>query len=445
MHKTTLVLMIAILFFSVKGEAQKKNFSYFDSLTYNQYQSKEYKKLIKTGKEALHSGFDYYYLRMRIGIALYNRQEYRLAIPHFEKALTFSDNDIAMEYLYYSALWGGEPLKAQKLVNSMSEALKSKLGVKEKGILSTNIDMALLNKSEDIPDDFEYPANEDGYQVIPKQFFNTSLSLSHKAGSGASMSHMLTYLHKSNSKYAYSSDYSPAPNDPYFPYNDNFSTNQFQYYLSSSVTLGRGWNFMLGGHAAAIATPKYTYGSMFYRGQIQYSYEQTTDWSFDFALSASMLKNFSRMSVEGEIAIMSMNDKFIVQPAVILRLYPLGNMNLYTESLFSYSIRENSKFFQQQRLGFKVLDHLWLEGMYFSGDISGFTLNNGSMFFNGLEEVNSMAGGQMIIPTKTRFSLSLGYQNRKQTNYFVNFNDDSRSNSLKLNYSLIFLTLTWTL
>jgi len=69
-----------------------------------------------------------------------------------------------------------------------------------------------------------------------------------------------------------------------------------------------------------------------------------------------------------------------------------------------------------------------------------------AMFYNGLEEINSMAGGKLIIPTNTKFSLSMGYQFRKMTNYFYT-NDDInlKSNNLELNYSLFFITLLWTL
>ncbi len=447
MYKTTLVLLIALLFFGGHGKAQKNDYAFYDSLTYKLYMDKDYRQLIKTGKEALHSGLDYYYLRMRIGIAYYNQKKYRLAVPHFKKALSYSDNDIVKEYLYYSYLWGGEPLMAEKLTSDMSVPLQNKLGISNSGVLATSVDMAYLGRTEDIPDNFDFSSEETGTQIIPESFFNASASLSHKLGSGASMSHMLTYLYKSNDKYSYDPDYTPASNDPYYPYNKNFNTNQFQYYLGSAISLGQSWSLIFGGQVAIIGIPVYSYYETYYRGQLQYRYSQSTTWNFDYAFSGSLLKNFKRFSIEGEFALMSMNDIFIMQPSGIVRLYPLGNLNLYTQSRFSYSIRDNSgTFFHEQKLGFKVFDHLWLEGVYFSGGISGFTLENSSMFFNGVEEVKSMAGGRFIVPTNKKFSLSLGYQSRTMTNYFIN-NDDInlKSNNLELNYSLFFITLLWTL
>ncbi len=447
MYKTAITLTLMLFFVLTQGKAQKNDFAYYDSLTYKLYLDKDYRQLIKKGKEALDAGIDYYYLRMRIGIALYEQKKYRLAVPHFQKALSFSDNDIVREYLYYATLWGGEPLRAQKQVKDMSEALKYKLGFTGKKALSTAIDMASLIRTSDVPAEFDFPTSDAGSQIIPRRFFNMSLSLGHKIGDGAAMSHMLTYLHNNNEKYTYDQSYNPAPNDPYYPYNSDFNTNQYQYYLGTSILPGKTWNLVLGGQIATFSTPVYEYADYWFRGQTQYGYTQSTYWDFDFALSGSLVKNFRRASVEVEMAIMSMNNVFSFQPSGIINLYPLGNLNLYTRSRFSYSIKNGSgTFFQEQKLGFKLVKHLWLEGTYFSGNVSGFTLDNSSMFYNGLEEINSMAGGRMIIPTNKKFSLSLGYQNRKMTNYFINSADSNiKSNGLELNYSLYFITLQWTL
>ena len=115
MYKANLVLFVIILFSSVQGKAQQKDFEYYDSLTYKLYMDKDFKQLLKAGNDALNSGLDYYYLRMRTGIAAYNLNKYRLATKHFEKASAFSDNDVIHEYLYYSSLWGGKrAVKSQR-------------------------------------------------------------------------------------------------------------------------------------------------------------------------------------------------------------------------------------------------------------------------------------------------------------------------------------------
>ncbi len=433
MYKATIILFVLLFFASMQGKAQRNDFAHYDSLTYKLYMDKDYKQLLTVGKEALYSGFDYYYLRMRTGIAAYNKKKYRLATDHFEKALAFSDNDIVREYLYYASLWGGEPLKAQETIKGMSDALRIRIGISGKDILAIDVDMALLNQTEAFPDDFDFPELE-GTQIIPTQFFNMSFSLMHGLGGKANMTHTITYLHRSNDKYTFDN------NQEY--YDTEFNANQIQYYLGSAISIGRSWALHLGGHFSAVSFPEYIE-----RGYGSNQFIKNTSWNQDYIFSASLLKNFTHASIEGEMVLMSMNGVFSSQPTAILRLYPLANLNLYTQSQFSYLLKDNSgTFFQQQKVGFKVLKRLWLEANYFSGDVSGFTLNNGSMLFNGAEEVNRMAGGMMIIPVSPKFSLTLGYQNRVQTNYFMqDYDVNLKSNKLELNYSLLFILLSWTL
>jgi hypothetical protein len=71
---------------------------------------------------------DYYYLRMRMGIAWYQKKGYRIAEPHFIRALKFnSSDDVAKEYLYYCYTYSGQYDYAGKLSATFSAALTKKL------------------------------------------------------------------------------------------------------------------------------------------------------------------------------------------------------------------------------------------------------------------------------------------------------------------------------
>ena len=65
------------------------------------------------GKIALKQDMDFYYLRMRMGIARYNQKKYRQACGHFKHALELNQADpLALEYLYYSLLFSGQSEQA---------------------------------------------------------------------------------------------------------------------------------------------------------------------------------------------------------------------------------------------------------------------------------------------------------------------------------------------
>ncbi len=432
--KIAILLLTAVSFFlPERVNAQEKNFTYYDTLTYNMYLKQDYKNLIKAGNKALNSDIDYYYLRMRMGIAAYNLKQYRLAVSHFKKAAFFDNNDIVAEYLYYSYVFGGMPLEARQLQSTMSPAMKKKTGAYAKKVLSINVDIAAMSSIDNIPDDFAIPHTEDGSQIIPDNFFNASFGISHYAGKKAVVSHIATYLKKNNIRYSF------YENEEY--YDPSFNTNQLQYYISTAFSVSEKVNIILAGQISTASV--YEYSERWYQGSNHIV--KTTEWYQDFALSASAVKNFTRFSVEGELSFTRINETSAFQPSAIIRLYPFADLNLYTSSRFSLlSKNGGSTLFQQHKIGFKILNHLWLEADYFTGNVSGFTLENSALLFNGSEELNNYAGINVIVPTNKKLSLSAGYQQRVQTNYFID-TENTKSNSLKINYSLFYFSLLWTL
>ena len=104
-----LIIFILMLFLSGSILAQDQmSFAELDKKTFDLYEKNSWKELRDLGKQGLENGTDYYYLRMRIGIAEYKLRRYTTACKHFRKALEFNTNDpAALEYLYYSLLFSG--------------------------------------------------------------------------------------------------------------------------------------------------------------------------------------------------------------------------------------------------------------------------------------------------------------------------------------------------
>ena len=89
MHRLSIILLAG--FFAINATAQ--SFMKIDSATYAQYLERDWPALIRNGRKALGQGVDYYYLRMRMGIAFYEQKNYRTASGHFRKALEFNNGD----------------------------------------------------------------------------------------------------------------------------------------------------------------------------------------------------------------------------------------------------------------------------------------------------------------------------------------------------------------
>ncbi len=122
----TLILSIVV---SLNSWAQDTlNFKTVDATTYQAYLEKDWKTVIKIGNEALKQDIDYYFLRMRLGIAYYERENYRKSIVHFQKAVDMNREEvIATEYLYYAYKFMGDDIQALKTLEQSNTKFANKL------------------------------------------------------------------------------------------------------------------------------------------------------------------------------------------------------------------------------------------------------------------------------------------------------------------------------
>ena len=68
MHRIAIIGILILC--SLSSFAQtKRNFAWYDKHTYELYQNKEWDKLIIQANKAIKAGHDFFYLRLRIGVA----------------------------------------------------------------------------------------------------------------------------------------------------------------------------------------------------------------------------------------------------------------------------------------------------------------------------------------------------------------------------------------
>src|ERR1035437_5516380 len=123
-----ILISIFFLFHITKGIAQDTlNSATVEQKSYQLYLDKNWDELIKFGNNAVDKGYDYFYLQMRIGIARFEKKNYRVAENHFKSALKFNSSDeLAQEYLYYCYLYAGHYFKARLLSKTFSLTLAKK-------------------------------------------------------------------------------------------------------------------------------------------------------------------------------------------------------------------------------------------------------------------------------------------------------------------------------
>jgi len=186
--------------------------------SYRLYLDKKWEELIRVGNIAIKQEVDYFYLRMRIGIAYYEKKNYALAEEHFRKALLFnSSNDLALEYLYYCLMLNGRLEEARLLSNQFNKELAEKIGTNNK----SSIDYIILESGTKKTDSSSY---YNTYTKTRSNYFNPPLyfqiGLNHSIKNRVSLFHAFSYYQQ----------------------NHYIGTiKQLQYFVKSSIPIAKNW------------------------------------------------------------------------------------------------------------------------------------------------------------------------------------------------------------
>lgn len=211
--KTALYLFTFSLFFLKSYSQDKIDGTEIETKTLEFYNNKNWNSLIAIGDEAFKNGNDYFYLRMRMGIAYFEQKNYCISVEHFKKAIVFNaTDDLANEYLYYSYMYSGKEEEARKLTTTFSSELKEKLGFNDISV----IDFITVSGGSKIANS-PFSASNNAIYFKPANFFE--LGLKHYFKNKFSLFHALstfnqeTYIGKINQNQYYALAAIPLKNN----------------------------------------------------------------------------------------------------------------------------------------------------------------------------------------------------------------------------------------
>ncbi|MBC7382495.1 MAG: hypothetical protein H7296_05790 [Bacteroidia bacterium] len=170
------------------------SFTTVESKSYNLYLQKDWKRLGNFCEFALGKGYDYYYLRVRAGIAYFEQYQYRKAAVHFEKAALFNASNFDKAYLYYCYLYSERFEQARLLSKSFDVELRSALKIRSNTFTGAGIEGGVKKSNDRLYNDGIY----------------SQLSLTQSAFKDVSLLHAATY---------------------YMQDEWRFSVKQYQYFL----------------------------------------------------------------------------------------------------------------------------------------------------------------------------------------------------------------------
>lgn len=136
MHKIIITISLSIFFFTSAFSQDTIDFAKANEKTLHFTNEAAWDSVIHYGKLALRYEIDYFYLRLRLGMAYYYKQNYAKAINELEHAMKFNSSDAyTQELLYYSYVFSGRENDAVYFTSQMSEAVRKDVGIKIPALL----------------------------------------------------------------------------------------------------------------------------------------------------------------------------------------------------------------------------------------------------------------------------------------------------------------------
>lgn len=429
--------------------AETRSFVFYDSLTYDLYTRQEWKPLTVAGREALKDGYDYYYLRVRVGIAYFQLKNFRQSIPHFRKALFFNSADpISSGYLYDALIESGQGAEATVFASrnrNMIPAAKNKKNPLEfiyteggyapdavKGHQSLELmGNDSIGGEEDTYASQSYIHAGAGFRILPSLscYFGFSNLGINKEKHFAGSSHNIRFDSVSNTdfgkEYIYSFPFKIY--DTLIP----FKVNQNEFYFSASwipkhgVTITPAFHFISGRTQLFKAAVQFfprtdtayftAFDSAWYflnnlASRYVISRKNVSFSNYVFSLAASLeWRNFS-FGINGSYASLNSSGNQ-VQAGIRTTWFPLGNVNLYaTTSFTGFSDAGDKRLVYDQLVGGKVAPRLWLEGLITLGNLELYNEKNAFIAYNHSDRIKFRTGANLTFTLGRHLGLSLMYR-----------------------------------
>ncbi|MFA4851917.1 MAG: hypothetical protein WC868_10120 [Bacteroidales bacterium] len=436
--RTLILIIIFLQFFAYHGLSQTfDNFKTIDEYTYRYYTEQKWDSLIYVSKHALKSKIDYYYLRMRAGIAFYELKKYRKATEHFEKALYFNSTDeIAMEYLYFGYLYSGKNEQAKALIKKFPDNLKEKLNLNK----SKLIDEIYIEGGPTLGNN--PPADENNNTNILLREQNLTRDMRYVAvGLKHTIFKNLTVFHSISSIDIGKRQLIQVYNGSIL---NDYRIYQRQYYINSTIYLGKGITFTPAFHVINVNFDKLNYSFTANKKLILYQEKKMLK---DYAASVALAKDIGIFDISLLATYSKLNNNYHKQGGFMVTIFPLNNLDLYFTSTFFYQQSTKNNLIAEQLIGYKLLPKLWIDVFYTLGHLNNFVEKNAFIVYNIDDKILSRKSFSLLFVVNKNIELSLRYLNMTKENIIKEINNKNHLNTFDntFNNHLILGGIKWKL
>jgi hypothetical protein len=440
---------------------QKLKESYVDSASYVYFTKAKHNELVELTKSALSDGIDSYYLRVRIGVSFFNKNQFFMAAIHLRKALDFYPSDMyTKEFLFYSYLYL-ENLEAAKLIISKipisyQEYYKKQIKLQKsfvfesgyQGTSYANIQDSTVFLGKDTQDTSLHGngiyAESDRMKSILYYQIGLSYPISKciKAYSGASL------VQNNREQHIYSKNYTwdavnliltPSVKDTAKLY----TLSQYQLYTGLSIVLPKNFNLQIGGQYMYYTQTKMkaSYDSV----SFTYNYTDNSFSRSNFVSNISLSKGFGKLIPTLSLGYNNIDAIAITQFSSQINYLPFGNYNLNVSTGLSLSKdQSNNRTVYFAKIGGKLTEKIWYETYFYGGNLKYFTEGNGYVVYNISDKITMKSGINLTYYLSQKINFGVRYDLlKRESNYdryysaknptFKSYTDNYLNHSLILN------------
>ena len=431
-------IVLVLFLFSNRINAQT-NYADVDSNTYKLYQLQQWSTLIEYGEKAIEDGVDYMFLRQRIGVAYFSLLDYRMATYHLEKALTFNcDDNFTLYYLYFSYLYSGRTSDANFITKNMTSIVKGNVFWKQKYLSAITIESGKtfsnnITKNNSI--NYAETYNLYGENTMNGNLKYYHLGLNHEVLPGISFYHGFSKIDIESQKIImYNDSFNRAVKGLKVSI-DNYTLNQYEYYINSDIQLTHGLKLTPAFHYLHVGFSNIKYDTTKNIGIVT---TQTT--LNNYVASLAIAKDYKYIGLGLFATYSNLNNLNQLIFGGILNYFPNGNLDQYFTTTISYIKEKNNvngtptRWVFDQLAGTKLFSKLWGEASVTFGDLTNFNEKNALIVFNTADNIKFKAGASLLYMLNSHLELSLRYQFQTRDNNYLKYTSATTITYTQTNY-----------
>jgi tetratricopeptide (TPR) repeat protein len=402
-----------------------------DTATYGYYQRQQWDKLIKAGNGYVKYGFDYYYMRMRIGASYFEKRNYLQAIPHFQKALEHNSGDpVAQKYLYSCYKNTGRDSDADRILpglppDTQEELSDNDLSFIDDVYLETG---PLISSGKTTNSNLDLDGIDDVYGELDltRDSYYQAFGLRPRLTPWLRINMAYIGIIQSKTKQIMITD-SLVVNDDYYLY-------QHQFYFSPALRFKHGISVTPAFHYLKV---RFTAINDYYDNEItDYRFEPDTFNLNNYIGSLAISKDLSIFTLGAGGAAAYLNGRNHYQAEASVMVFPEGNIDLYAQSSFTVHFTEQpaeggqqpavsgrmeQDFIFSQMIGIRLFGGAWLEGSASFGEVIEYFDKNSYIVYNLPEKILFKWGVQGYYKINDKILLGLKYDNLYREHFYISY------------------------